>query len=265
MREYIPRPAENEAPYVIAHRGISAKAPENTLAAFQRAAETQGIDMIELDVRLSKDEEVIVFHDRTLQRTTTGNGAARAYTLSELKEFDAGSWFHPAFSNERIPTLYEVCETVGKKLWINIEIKSDIFHREPEGLLERRVLEVLCECEMLHRVLISSFDHSLLARLKKIEPRCTTGVLYNLYSDFLFSPSALVQRVGAEVFVCAKHELWSWMLKDAHKNGIAVYVYTLDSLQHAERLKERGVDGIMSNRADDIVSVVKGIKSEREA
>lgn len=257
MREYSPFPLPGESPYVIAHRGISAKAPENTLAAFQKAAQTEGIDMIELDVRLSKDNEVIVLHDRTLQRTTTGNGAARTYTLSEIKQFDAGSWFHPSFAQERVPTLRDVCEAVGRKVWLNIEIKSDMFHREPEGLLEQRVLDVVRECDMLQRVLISSFDHRLLARLRNLEPRCITGVLYNLYSDFFFRPSTLAKKVGAQVFVCARHELWQWMVHDAHTNGIAVYVYTLDSVGLVKRLIERGVDGVLSNRADDIVPAVK--------
>ncbi|MBP8976492.1 MAG: glycerophosphodiester phosphodiesterase, partial [Bacteroidetes bacterium] len=102
LRDYTPRPISGDPPYVIAHRGISAKAPENTLAAFRMAARAEGIDMIELDVRLTKDNEVIVLHDRTLQRTTTGNGAARKYTLKEIQEYDAGSWFHPSFSSERV-------------------------------------------------------------------------------------------------------------------------------------------------------------------
>ncbi len=257
MQPYVPRPVSNQKPYVIAHRGISAKAPENTLAAFQKAAQTDGIDMIELDVRLSKDNEVIVLHDRTLQRTTTGNGPARSYTYKELQEFDAGSWFHPSFSSERIPSLGQVFETVGKKVWINVEIKSDIFHREPPGVLETAVLDIVREYEMTERVLISSFDHDIVYRIKQMEPRCITGVLYNLYVDFFHLPSTLALRAKADAFICAKHELRSWMLNDAHKYGLAVYVYTLDSVHQAVTLARRGVDGILSNRADDIVKAVK--------
>ena len=80
MRSYKPKPSSGMPPYVVAHRGLSAKAPENTLASFERAANVSGVDMIELDVRLTKDEEVIVLHDRTLQRTSTGNGPARNYS-----------------------------------------------------------------------------------------------------------------------------------------------------------------------------------------
>jgi glycerophosphoryl diester phosphodiesterase len=108
MSSYIPNPLPGAPPYIVAHRGISAKAPENTLAAFNLAASVPGIDMVELDVRLTKDEEVIVLHDRTLQRTSTGNGPARNYSLEEIRGLDAGSWFHPMFSEQRIPTLAEI-------------------------------------------------------------------------------------------------------------------------------------------------------------
>jgi glycerophosphoryl diester phosphodiesterase len=264
MKSYQPKPSSNGPPYVVAHRGVSAKAPENTLASFERAADVSGIDMIELDVRLSKDEEVIVLHDRTLQRTSTGNGPARNYSREEILRFDAGSWFHPMFSHQRIPTLCEVFQRVGDRLWVDVEIKSDWIHREPPGLLEEKVLDVVHRCGMDERVLFSSFDHQLLATIKKMEPSAVTGVLYNFSHDFARSPSKLAERVGASVFVCAKRELTRRMVDDAHRHGIAVYVYTLNSVQDAQRMLTYGVDGILSNNADDILPVVKnhGAKAE---
>jgi glycerophosphoryl diester phosphodiesterase len=214
--------------------------------------------MIELDVRLSKDEKVIVFHDRSLQRTSTGNGPARNYTLDELKQFDAGSWFHPSFSEQRIPTLREVLQAVGKRLFINIEIKSDWGHREPDGLLERKVLDVVEQCGMNHRVVFSSFDHHLVANLKKINPLSTTGVLFHMTRDMGKLPSKLALPVQASVYVCAKRELTPRAVRDAHAHGIAVYVYTLNSIKNAQKVLEMGVDGIMSNNADDIIHVLKG-------
>lgn len=109
---------------VIAHRGFSGQAPENTLASFQKAVEL-GSDMIELDVRFSKDGQVVVIHDDTIDRTTNGRGKVADYTLKELKQFDAGSWFAPQFSGERIPTLKEVLELVKGKVLVNIEIKDE--------------------------------------------------------------------------------------------------------------------------------------------
>jgi len=151
-----PKPAAENPPYVIAHRGISAKAPENTLASFALAAGAEGIDVIELDVRFTKDRQVIVLHDRTLQRTTTGNGVANKYTLNELKRYDAGSWFNPSFKTERIPMLSEVLRLVGPTRWVDIEIKSDPFHADRRGLLEEEVIRVVDECGMKDHVFYTS-------------------------------------------------------------------------------------------------------------
>lgn len=257
MRSYQPKPLPGAPPYIVAHRGISAKAPENTLASFEKAAKVPGIDMIELDVRLTKDEEVIVLHDRTLQRTSTGNGPARNYLLEEIRRFDAGSWFHPIFAEQRIPTLEEVFLQIGNRLWVDVEIKSDWLHREPPGLLEEKVLNVVHKCGMENRVMFSSFDHKILSNIKRIKSSTMTGVLFDFLHDFGHLPSRLAERVGAKVFKCATRELTRQMLNDAHKHGIAVYVYTLNSVQSAQRMLRYGVDGILSNNADDIVDVVK--------
>jgi glycerophosphoryl diester phosphodiesterase len=257
MRPFHPKPAAGEPPFVIAHRGISAKAPENTLAAFALATTAPGIDMVELDVRLTKDEEVIVLHDRTLQRTSTGNGIARKYTLNELRRNDAGSWFDPSFRAQRIPTLTEVLQLVGSTRWVDIEIKSDPFHPDHKGLVEERVINVVDQCKMKDRVFYTSFDHHLIGNLKRILPDAVTGVLYNLFRDFGRSPSKLARRANASIFICAKGELQRSMIEDARLHGIAVYVYTLNSIKDAQKMIQLGVDGIISDNADDIVSLVK--------
>jgi glycerophosphoryl diester phosphodiesterase len=257
MQSYEPKPLQEHRPYIVAHRGISGKMPENTLAAFSRACETPGIDMIELDVRLSGDEQVVVLHDRTLQRTSTGNGAARNYTTAEIKEFDAGSWFDPLFSRERIPTLEEVLVLVNKRRWVNIELKSDFFFPERQGLLEQRVLDIVKNLGYREHVLFSSFNHRMIGTIKRFDRGTRTGVLYNIYRDYGRMPSKLALRVGAEVFVCAKHELTQRMLRDARESGIAVYVYTLNSTVVVEKMIAMGVDGILSDVADDIVKFVK--------
>jgi glycerophosphoryl diester phosphodiesterase len=260
MEPFAPKPPSERLPYIIAHRGISGKAPENTLAAFDLACTTPGIDMIELDVRLSKDEEVIVLHDRTLQRTSTGNGAARQYTLEELKQFDAGSWFHPSFSRERIPTLSEIFQFIKERRWLNIELKSDYLHREKPLLLERKVMELVDSSHAGRFVLFSSFDHRMVANIKRMNPAAFTGVIYNAYRDLGRLPSKVARRAGASVFVCAKHELTAGMLRDAHQHGLAVYVYTLNSAVNAKKMTELGVDGILSDNADDIVGSVNSRK-----
>jgi len=213
--------------------------------------------MIELDARLSKENEVVVLHDRTLQRTSTGNGAARIYTVAEMKEFDAGSWFDPVFSAERIPTLREVLTLVNKRRWVNIELKSDFFFPEKPELLERRVLETVGELGCDEYVMYSSFNHRMMANIKRFNPKAITGVLYSVGRDFGRMPSKLAGRVGASVFVCAKREVTKRMLDDARTNGIAFYVYTLNSTSSVSKMIELGVDGILSDIADNIVQFVK--------
>ena len=109
--------------FVTAHRGFSGTAPENTLAAFRAAIDT-GCDMIELDVHLSRDNQVVVIHDDTLERTTSGRGNVADQTYAELKRLDAGSWFDPRFSGERIPTLADVLSLARNRILVNIELKK---------------------------------------------------------------------------------------------------------------------------------------------
>ncbi len=257
-RSFTPFPLEGEPPYVIAHRGVSGKNPENTLAAFSHALQVEGIDMIELDVRLSKEGEVVVVHDRTLQRTTTGNGPVRLYTVPELKALDAGSWFDPSFCNERIPTLREVLTLVDHRRWINIELKEDFLGRAPRGLLERAVLDAVEQQGYRNHVLCSSFSHRIRWTLRSFDPEIPIGVIYNFRHDFFSSPSRLAASSGACAFVCGKLELRSSMIRDAHQHGLAVYVYTLDSPQDVRRMVKNGVCGVLSNNADDVAEILMG-------
>ena len=111
---------------VLAHRGYSAKAPENTMAAFELALAV-GADGIELDVHMTRDGEIVVIHDDTLDRTTNGKGPVSDQTMAELRELDAGSWFSPEFAGERIPTLKLVLELIkDKDVLLNIEIKTGL-------------------------------------------------------------------------------------------------------------------------------------------
>ncbi|MCL7453535.1 MAG: glycerophosphodiester phosphodiesterase, partial [Anaerolineae bacterium] len=113
-----------DRPLNFAHRGASHEAPANTLAAFELAAE-MGADGIELDVHLSRDGELVVIHDFSLEGTTNGHGRVGDRTLPELKALDAGSWFDPRLAVQRIPTLQEVIDAVAARLLLNIELKSD--------------------------------------------------------------------------------------------------------------------------------------------
>ncbi|MEK6649391.1 MAG: glycerophosphodiester phosphodiesterase family protein, partial [Bacteroidota bacterium] len=168
-------------PFVTAHRGLSSQAPENTLAAFRRAVEA-GADMLELDVHLTADDRVAVIHDRTLQRTTTGNGGVRSYTSGEISEFDAGSWFDPEFTTERVPMLEDVLAVARDRCLLNVELKSHAFHQERPGIFERRVLDAVRNGGMLDRTIFTSFDHRLVRGIREVEPSAVTGILYHWHS-----------------------------------------------------------------------------------
>ncbi|MEE8523355.1 MAG: glycerophosphodiester phosphodiesterase family protein, partial [Thermoanaerobaculia bacterium] len=146
-----------ERPRVIAHRGFSGVAPENTLVAIRKAIDV-GADMAEIDVLLSRDRHVVVIHDDTLDRTTDGKGPVEDLSLEELRRLDAGSWFSAEFAGERMPTLAEVLDLVRGRILLNVEIKSEAVTREIEGGIVDRVLRLIAEREMGDQVILSSFE-----------------------------------------------------------------------------------------------------------
>jgi glycerophosphoryl diester phosphodiesterase len=163
-------------PVIIAHRGASAYAPENTMAAFKKALEMKA-GGIEIDVHLTKDGYPVVVHDEKLGRTSNGTGLIKDKTLEELKELDFGSWFSEEFKNQSIPTLDEVMELIStENILFNIELKSGavLYHD-----IERIVVDMVKEYEMEERVIISSFNHYSLLEVKKIAPEIKIGFLYS--------------------------------------------------------------------------------------
>ena len=141
-------------PKIFAHRGASAYAPENTMAAFSLAVH-QGADAIELDAKLSADGYVVVMHDDTVDRTTNGTGRVSSLSLAELQKLDAGSKFPPLFKSEKVPTLEEVYETLGRKILINVELTN---YSTPMDDLPDKVIALVKKFNLEERVLLSSFS-----------------------------------------------------------------------------------------------------------
>ena len=235
-------------PLNIAHRGASAKAPQNTLVAFRKALE-MGADGIELDVRLSADGVPVVIHDATVDATTNGRGRVDRMTLDQLKQLDAGSSFSPAFAGERIPALNEVLETVGQSMLLNLELKgiqlsSRALEEAVAGLVERHALE--------GNVLISSFNPLALRRVQRIAPHIPTALLYSrpawpalrLADLILARPTTAVHphyKVADE-----QHIRW------ARANHVRVHVWTVDDPVEMRRLIGWGVDGIITNEPETL-------------
>lgn len=161
---------------IVAHRGSRINRPENTLTAFEEAIRV-GADGIELDVHLSKDGEVVVIHDETVDRTTNGSGRVRHLTIAELKELDAGSWFDAAFAGEKIPTLLEVLELLertGFRGSLNIEFKTG-FHPYPN--MEQKVQVLLDKKDWPFDIMYSSFSLRALLRMHRLDPTAEVAYL----------------------------------------------------------------------------------------
>jgi glycerophosphoryl diester phosphodiesterase len=244
----------SDRPFNFAHRGASYVAPANTLAAFLLAAEL-GADGIELDVHLSSDGEVVVIHDFSLDATTDGYGPVRAKTLAELKELDAGRWFDPTFAGQRIPTLQQVIDAVGHRLFLNIELKSQSFR--DEGLVVE-VVRIVEDSQLIERVVISSFNPWALWRVKRLNPRIPVGLLYSpeeplllrgSWSRHLIRPEALHPE---HTMVDGKYMRW------AKEQGYRVHVWTVDEPADMEQLMRDGVDIMITNRPDLLHQMLTG-------
>ncbi|RUS48654.1 glycerophosphodiester phosphodiesterase family protein [Cohnella sp. AR92] len=156
----------------VAHRGWSGNAPENTLAAFRMAAGEPFVHTVEMDVHLSKDEIPVVIHDSKLKRTTNGKGRVRDYTAAELSKLDAGSWFHPSFAGESVPTLEQVLSLLGGRCKLNIELKEGT---NDEELLARKTAEVVRRLGLEKDTIITSFELSLLEASRRAAPELPVG------------------------------------------------------------------------------------------
>lgn len=241
-------------PLIVAHRGSSRKAPENTRAAFALAVD-EGADMIELDVRMTKDFELVVLHDRAVNRTTTGRGYIWNLSLHRLQQFDAGAWFDPQFSSQRVPTLTETLDFLLPHVQVNIEVKTDGDPRKRSDF-HKRLAALLRAKRCLSRVVVSSFDHHVLARLHSFDREIVLGALYSPVRDLTKKPSALVQRVGAQVFICSITQLRKRMADDAHSNGITLSCYGINTEKQIVKSLKHGVELMITDLPRETRDVV---------
>ncbi len=227
---------------MVAHRGASGVAPENTMAAF-RIALDQGAHMIEIDLQLTSDDIPVIFHDSALERTSSGKGIAGQKKYEEISGLDAGSWFSEEFAGEKIPSLEEFSKFIKDKAYLNIEIKSR--KTSPiEGRLEK-ILDVIKEHELGQYTLFSSFDHGLLHEIKKSDPSFHTAAIMIPNDKRL--PSEICGGIGAEGFVCSLLEIDENIAKNAAKNDIYVGVYSIDKPEHMEIIRPFKIKAVVTN------------------
>lgn len=238
---------------VIAHRGASGYAPENTIVAFKKAIEV-GSDGIELDVHFSKDRNLIVCHDERVDRTTNGVGFIKDLTLKELKKLDAGSWYNKKYKGEKIPILNEVFELVkDKNILINIEIKSGPIIYDG---IEKAIVELIEKYNIVEKVIISSFNHYSLVKIKKINNNVKTGILY---IAGLVEPWVYAKRLNAEAIHPFFYSVVPEIVKGCKDNGIEINPFTVDESTHIKRMIKLGVTGLITNYPDRAIEIINEV------
>jgi glycerophosphoryl diester phosphodiesterase len=236
---------------VYAHRGASGYAPENTMAAFKKAVEL-GSHGIECDVQMTKDGKLVVTHDEMIDRTTDGKGFIKDITFEELTKLDAGSWFDKEFCGQRVPLLTELLQLIKETgLLLNIEIKSGIVIYPG---IEEKVLEEVEAYGIQDKVIISSFNHYSINRIKQLAPSVKTGILY---MEGIFEPWNYMKTVGCECahpfYMALKPEIAG----EIKKRGFLINVFTVNDPEHGASMAAMGVDGIITNYPDKILKIVQ--------
>ena len=238
---------------IFAHRGASADAPENTMAAFRKACD-MGAHGIELDVQMSADGKLVVIHDHTLMRTSNGQGMVNDHTLAELQQLDFGGWFSPAFQGERIATLHEVLSFIAETgMELNIELKT--YPMEYDTRIPLCTVDMVQSFDLMDKVILSSFDHRSLMDAKRRDARIQTGLLY---SANIINVGDYARKLGAQFI----HPHYAYIdqteIRNCMQNGISVNAWTVDEIAVAEKLREMGVAALIADKPDIMIPVVCG-------
>lgn len=224
----------------IGHRGAAGTAPENTIASMQKAL-ASGVDAVEFDVHRTRDGQLVVIHDPTLNRTSTGTGAISQLTLGEIQQHDAGAWKSPAYAGERIPSLAELVAAVPAPTVLFLELKAGSFMYPG---IEQDLARFITTNGITDRVQISSFDHHALRLLRELLPTVPTGMLY--YAKPI-DAIGMARACGAT----ALHPMWMYVtpedVAEAHAAGLQVNVWTPNSVDDIAHCKTLGIDGIITD------------------
>ena len=241
-------------PTIFAHRGASAHAPENTLAAFELAL-AQGADGIELDAKLSADGHVVIIHDATVDRTTDRQGRVKDMSLAELRSLDAGGFFADQYRGEKVPTLEEVFEALGKRMFVNVELTN---YNTPGDYLVESVCMLVKKCGLQKQVLFSSFFASNLSKARRLLPEVPRGLL--AFNGLL---GAWARSFG---FAFGRYQALHPNLKDVtpqqvqrvHRLKRRVHVWTVNTAEDMRRLFNWDVDAIFTDDPQLAVQVRGG-------
>ncbi len=242
-------------PVVIAHRGDSAHRPENTLAAFAGALEV-GATAVELDVQLTADGELVVLHDPTLERTTSGRGDVRRMPLAEVRKLSAGcpERFGRAFEGERVPTLAEALGLLRERARVLIEIKGESVTDDVPGGIVARTVELVRRLELTSGVAILSFDHRALRHARQLAPEISRGHLFGR-SD---ADEMLRAALDADCSLVLPHKsrLSDALAERVRAEGLALATWVVDEPEELRQLARFGLDGVGSNRPGVLIDAI---------
>ena len=248
-------------PLVIAHRGASGSAPENTLVATQKALE-MGADMVEIDLHMSKDGEVMVIHDATLKRTTNGTGLVKDHTLEELKKLDAGAWFHEDFAGEPLPTLAEFLTLLDGKAIALLEIK-----KSPQGIypgIEQKIVDLVRKHEAEDWCILQSFESKTVQNFLKLVPDWEIHKLISGKPPVFPDYQAGKQQIGPALDLPGitavnpnYRVLTPQLIERIHQENLRVFTWTVNQEKDLKRMIEMKVDGIITNYPERLVALLK--------
>ncbi|MFC3745775.1 glycerophosphodiester phosphodiesterase family protein [Paenibacillus sp. GCM10012306] len=237
-----------------AHRGASAYAPENTMEAFKLAVKQQA-DGLDISIHRTKDGEIVVIHDDTIDRTSNGTGEVANYTLAELKAFNFNARFEQEYTRAEIPTFVEVLQFVKENnLALNIE-ENFIFSNADRSDIHLEAARLVAEHGLMKQVSFSSFDHSSMARLKQDFPDISTGLLY---LEELHHEEAYAKAVDANAlhgfFISISRE----KVHAAHEAGVKVHAWTVNDVPFIKSMLDAEVDVVITD-CPDICSDLRGL------
>ncbi|SHM54458.1 glycerophosphodiester phosphodiesterase [Gracilibacillus kekensis] len=236
----------HEDTILVAHRGASYHAPENTLGAFQRGIELNA-DYLECDVQLTKDGHVVIMHDKRIDRTTNFYGMVKDLTLEELKKVDAGLMFSTDYIGEEILTLEELLIALNPGAGIMIEIKYPDLYPD----IEEKVVNIIKDYQDKHKIIVQSFDFDVIKKVKKLLPDVETGVIVSkrkLNTTEIADLANYVNVINYNVNYLSKD-----IVEAAHNNDIMVTAWSIKKQKHFNKAMELGVDGIVTNFPDWII------------
>ncbi len=242
-------PGARSCPLIIAHRGDVSNAPENTLPAFQRAYES-GADGVELDVRLTRDGQLVVFHDRSLKRIGGMRGLVTNVSLDEIRSLDVGEWFGPKFKGVQVPTLDEVFEFLPSNYLINVEMKAVI-----DGMrhIAHRVAEVVRRHQRWGSTLVASFNPISLWELRKIEPRIIRGYIWSRRHPPPIRSRCFSRMVRAHWYDPANDSYNPRLMRKMRKQGVRTLAWDLDFGQDLSKMAGARLDGVVTDYLDGLL------------